>query len=549
MAAPRRPTPVNEDDLEQTAELPVIDFTATQTLSDDATIQVSALQIDEDALSRTDVFAAPSLSGTESLADNLRNLEERLHRKSNRVQELEHELERLRAEHEVALVEAREAAVRAAGDLAELSQRHAQASEKLSTLEARLAEAESQLASHADELQRRDARIEELQQDLTRSSSLARDLGRERDTLATRVQSLEGQLAANTAELREREADHSRLGASLQQRDAELRTLASERDELRRRAEIQLEALHRADGYRAVVDSLFGEHEAQLSERERELAEARAALAERDSRVVALESELGELRGRLADQEQRFAALQADARALETRVEELDGQVAAGQRSAEAQSEALRVAADHAREIEQQLATERETVARLQAEAEARVAELTHSAEDLKTRLSDALRQLGEREEQVRRLEADAHASAAVLANLQQSIQRLTREDTGSYPALPEKGPENVARLLVRTDGDAEVVHVLGRRTTIGRTPDNDIRLDANFVSRHHAVVLAGPRHTVIEDLNSTNGVLVNGRRVTRTVLNEGDTVSIGPCEFRFQVRPLASPAADADPT
>ncbi len=50
---------------------------------------------------------------------------------------------------------------------------------------------------------------------------------------------------------------------------------------------------------------------------------------------------------------------------------------------------------------------------------------------------------------------------------------------------------------------------MLGRKTTIGRTPDNDLMIDAKFISRHHAVILAGPTHTIIEDLNSTNGVLV----------------------------------------
>ena len=56
---------------------------------------------------------------------------------------------------------------------------------------------------------------------------------------------------------------------------------------------------------------------------------------------------------------------------------------------------------------------------------------------------------------------------------------------------------------------------MLGRKTSIGRTPDNDLQIDAKFISRHHAVILAGPAHTIIEDLNSTNGVLVNGRRIT----------------------------------
>ncbi len=61
-------------------------------------------------------------------------------------------------------------------------------------------------------------------------------------------------------------------------------------------------------------------------------------------------------------------------------------------------------------------------------------------------------------------------------------------------------------------------MHVLGRRTRIGRGPDNEVVLDTKHVSRYHAVLLAGPTHTSIEDLKSTNGVFVNGKRVSRQV-------------------------------
>ena len=73
---------------------------------------------------------------------------------------------------------------------------------------------------------------------------------------------------------------------------------------------------------------------------------------------------------------------------------------------------------------------------------------------------------------------------------------------------------EGPARVLIRTDGNTDFVHVLGRRTRIGRGSDNELVLDTKHISRYHAVLLAGPVHTSIEDLNSTNGVFVNGKRV-----------------------------------
>jgi pSer/pThr/pTyr-binding forkhead associated (FHA) protein len=57
-------------------------------------------------------------------------------------------------------------------------------------------------------------------------------------------------------------------------------------------------------------------------------------------------------------------------------------------------------------------------------------------------------------------------------------------------------------------------------------------------VSRHHALVLTNSRDVIIEDLHSTNGVLVNGRKVTRQLLTDGDILTIGEAQFRLSVKP-----------
>jgi pSer/pThr/pTyr-binding forkhead associated (FHA) protein len=50
-------------------------------------------------------------------------------------------------------------------------------------------------------------------------------------------------------------------------------------------------------------------------------------------------------------------------------------------------------------------------------------------------------------------------------------------------------------------------------------------------------VLLSSADNCIVEDLNSTNGVLVNGRRVGRQILHDGDTVKVGKTEFRYQQR------------
>jgi pSer/pThr/pTyr-binding forkhead associated (FHA) protein len=160
-------------------------------------------------------------------------------------------------------------------------------------------------------------------------------------------------------------------------------------------------------------------------------------------------------------------------------------------------------------------------------------------------------------EEALHRLEADARTRGTRIAELERSNQQWretageTRQAaTDSNPALGDSGQhareeglaaepvsDGATRLLIHSEDGREVVHVLGRKTSIGRTPDNDLQLEAKFVSRHHAVILVGPVNTVIEDLNSTNGVQVNGRRITRQTLRDGDQIAIGRVQYRFALR------------
>src|SRR5580765_5673512 len=69
---------------------------------------------------------------------------------------------------------------------------------------------------------------------------------------------------------------------------------------------------------------------------------------------------------------------------------------------------------------------------------------------------------------------------------------------------------------------------------TIGRTARADFILEAPLVSRLHCkLISAASDQLVVEDLGSTNGTLVNGKRVDRSVLKTGDVLTVGRVEFR----------------
>jgi hypothetical protein len=124
-------------------------------------------------------------------------------------------------------------------------------------------------------------------------------------------------------------------------------------------------------------------------------------------------------------------------------------------------------------------------------------------------------------------VEGATPSSAAVLGYVRHALERMGAIQDPLNAAEP-------ARLLIRLDGKTAVWHLLGGRTTIGRTAENDVRIDAEFISRHHAVAVRDGVDTVIEDLKSTNGTYVNGERISRRTLKDGDVVTLGTMELHF---------------
>ena len=75
-----------------------------------------------------------------------------------------------------------------------------------------------------------------------------------------------------------------------------------------------------------------------------------------------------------------------------------------------------------------------------------------------------------------------------------------------------------------------------GSVKTIGRTARADFIVDAALISRIHCRLTADRSdQLVVEDLGSTNGTLVNGKRIERVVLRPGDRLTVGRVEFDVQ--------------
>jgi hypothetical protein len=81
-------------------------------------------------------------------------------------------------------------------------------------------------------------------------------------------------------------------------------------------------------------------------------------------------------------------------------------------------------------------------------------------------------------------------------------------------------------------------------RITIGRRPYNDVTLDDLTVSGEHAVLHTSAGESVIHDLRSRNGTLVNGLPVMQRVLADGDRLEIGVYRLHYVIEPV--PVDDA---
>lgn len=90
---------------------------------------------------------------------------------------------------------------------------------------------------------------------------------------------------------------------------------------------------------------------------------------------------------------------------------------------------------------------------------------------------------------------------------------------------------------LIVTDGSGMTQEYLldKERVTIGRHPDNDISLNDKAVSGHHAVVITILQDSFLEDLDSTNGTLVNTKQIAKHPLVNGDVISIGRNTLTFE--------------
>src|SRR5262249_19720152 len=114
---------------------------------------------------------------------------------------------------------------------------------------------------------------------------------------------------------------------------------------------------------------------------------------------------------------------------------------------------------------------------------------------------------------------------------------------------LPEPvapGRPAMSHLMVSLDGGPDIP-TGPEPIIVGRHPHCDVRLRSIRVSRRHCCLIEVDGVVVVRDLGSTNGTLINGRRVESGRLRPGDLLSIANLRYRME-QGQASRASAADP-
>ena len=217
------------------------------------------------------------------------------------------------------------------------------------------------------------------------------------------------------------------------------------------------------------------------------------------------------------------------------------------------------------RDLQDKLAANTEYTNALET-ANADLMKVTHSQRSMQDQLDEKNREIDRLNQALVQLEAEHAETAAALKKQKEVIQHMENEVRSKLEAITVIGrkaqrnlskpasihlldvsrAKNAARrgakretkasgFMVALNDQQNREYLIEHGTiTIGRGPGNDIRLRHHFISRNHAQILTDANGSVIEDLGSKNGILVNAEPISRYQLQDGDLVDIGEIRFIF---------------
>jgi chromosome segregation ATPase len=394
---------------------------------------------------------------------------------------------------------------------------------ELSELEALLEDKEGQLCERDDKIAALEAGIRRRDEDLAAAiaanGQLQSDIEAEKEAFAE-ILRLEdtGQFRSRLAEQAGRLASHEAVIRELTDKFARAERYS---DSLRRQLQ---DASETTDAALRIRDELQHSNDRQAAE----IGELQAKIAGLDAENSALSAELAGIREAHADELRQLRFELGEAQQTASQHELVNEQLAADL----VQTHGFTV------ELESKLD-------RTDRESRARIEELERENRRLRERTSEQEEQLSMKSETIHALFAElgknpprAEEDDEIEPAIPESIERLPKRS--ARPGPPAADRERVTRVLIGSVEGKELQFPLFKdRLTIGRTEQNDIQLNAPYISRRHAVIVTEGDTTKVVDRGSKNGVFVNSRRIGEHPLSNGDIIAMGIAKFRYEERPM----------
>ena len=396
---------------------------------------------------------------------------------------------------------------------------------------------ETEIVAREELAEKLNTDIDDLRESLARKEKLLKTRDRKIKALKAEIRSRDEHHRAVTAELKDeikatrravREIPEPPLSPHVQD------TLASDENRLARSEAYADSLRRRLQDVLALQDDLQSERDrvsgalAETIDKNRHLEEALANAA--DDKLQ-LDQELGAIGEKHAEELRMLRFELGEAQETVAQSEVLSTQLASDLLDTKSFKE----------ELERMLSDSDEQSSKRIDELEKELARMTRVANDFEQKLdarSDAinvlLSELARKSEQMESINEIGNVISDIDVRIS---EKFDEAEEAQLPA--HKSPDRVTRVLVGKVGKQLLRFPLFKdRLTIGRTEDNDIQLNAVYISRRHAVVQADGDSTRVIDWGSKNGVFVNSTRVTEHFLKNGDIVTIGDAHFRYEERP-----------
>ncbi len=517
-------------DLEIKLDAEICDRKELQGRLDDASSSAERLKAKSDEL----------VSSSKELKGKLRARESDAAKKDKRIASLEKQLKKLskrsRSVNKVELEKAKKALAH------ELSASRSEVAELKVYIDARKAE----WAGLQTGLQDATQQLEEKKLEL--------------DTLATELDS------RNTQLVRSRE-QYIKASEDLANQKARVRKLRKENSELDK--SLHHDAKQKLDETARIVSEQSGQLEAQSHQIEELRTDLEKSTSYADSLRMQLQDQIAISKVSVAMREKLEAGLDAANAAINELTDKHHAEAERANQLAELNASMQSRFDNEIRQVRFELGAAEETIAGQETLNEQLVSDLVdHRSfrQALETQLgeveqesSDSLAGLNKELAKARRSAEDLERN---LRNKDTVITELMQELAGRSDSIELKDESNnglqgidgfkaetdedqtlgdrdrVTRQLIgNADGQELRFPLFKDRLTIGRTSDNDIQLNMQYISRRHAVISIDHNQTRVIDWGSKNGVFVNDTKVTERILQRGDIVTIGTTDFRFEER------------